>query len=53
VPLKKFKTAVLVDRNHKKFPVKVDFKGISLSTSLQEHVEVIFEEENDVAFLTN
>jgi len=41
VPLKKFKTAVLVDRNHKKFPVKVDFKGISLSTSLQEHVEVI------------
>jgi pyrimidine operon attenuation protein/uracil phosphoribosyltransferase len=31
VPLKKFKTAVLVDRNHKKFPVKKqDFKGISL-----------------------
>ena len=53
VPLKKFKTAVLVDRNHKKYPVKVDFKGISLSTSLQEHVEVIFEKENDLAFLTN
>jgi pyrimidine operon attenuation protein/uracil phosphoribosyltransferase len=53
VPLKKFKTAVLVDRNHKKYPVKVDFKGISLSTSLQEHVEVVFEKENDVAFLTN
>ena len=33
VPLKKFKTAVLVDRNHKKYPIKVDFKGISLSTS--------------------
>ena len=30
VPLKKFKTAVLVDRNHKKYPIKVDFKGISL-----------------------
>ena len=42
VPLGKFKTAVLVDRNHKKFPVKVDFKGISLSTSLQEHVQVVF-----------
>ena len=25
VPLKKFKTAVLVDRNHKKYPVKADF----------------------------
>ena len=40
VPLKKFKTAVLVNRNHKKYPVKADFKGISLSTSLHEHVNV-------------
>ncbi len=44
VPLKKFKTAVLVDRNHKKYPVKADFKGISLSTSLLEHVSVLFDE---------
>ena len=41
VPLKQFQTAVLVNRNHKKYPVKADFKGISLSTSLQEHVEVV------------
>ena len=53
VPLKKFKTAVLVDRNHKKYPVKVDFKGISLSTSLQEHVQVVFEKENSFAYLSN
>ncbi len=52
VPLKKFKTAVLVDRNHKKYPVKADFKGISLSTSLFEHVNVIFEKDNDHAFLS-
>lgn len=52
VPLKKFKTAVLVDRNHKKYPVKVDFKGISLSTSLQEHVQIIFENDNSYAFLS-
>lgn len=43
VPLTQFKTAVLVDRNHKKYPVKADFKGISLSTSLREHVQVDFE----------
>ncbi|WP_037319889.1 phosphoribosyltransferase family protein [Salegentibacter sp. Hel_I_6] len=43
VPLKQFKTAVLVDRNHKKYPVKVDFKGISLSTSLSETVKVSLE----------
>ena len=43
VPLKQFKTAVLVNRNHKKYPVKADFKGISLSTSLQEHVNIDLE----------
>jgi pyrimidine operon attenuation protein/uracil phosphoribosyltransferase len=46
VPLKKFKTAVLINRNHKKYPVKADFKGISLSTSMHEHVSVIFEPKN-------
>ena len=51
IPLKKFLTAVLVNRNHKKYPIKADFKGISLSTSLHERVEVIFEEGNDRAFL--
>ena len=44
VPLKKFKTAVLVNRNHKKYPVKADFKGLSLSTSLKEHINVNFSE---------
>lgn len=43
VPLKKFKTAVLVNRNHKKYPVKADFKGISFSTSLHEHVNVVLD----------
>ena len=52
VPLKKLKTAVLIDRNHKKYPVKADFKGISLSTSLQEHVQVVFEENRDHAYLS-
>lgn len=52
VPIKKFKTAVLIDRNHKKYPVKADFKGISLSTSSKEHVTVVFENENSFAYLT-
>ena len=52
VPIKKFKTAVLVDRNHKKYPIKVDFKGISLSTSSHEHVNVVFEENNNYAVLS-
>jgi pyrimidine operon attenuation protein/uracil phosphoribosyltransferase len=52
VPLSKFKTAVLIDRNHKKYPVKADFKGISLSTSLQEHIQVVFEKDNSYAYLS-
>jgi len=51
VPLKQFKTVVLVNRNHKKYPIKADFKGISLSTSLQEHIVVEFKKNNAVAFL--
>lgn len=52
VPLAKFKTAVLIDRNHKKYPVKADFKGLSLSTSLQEHVQVVFEANNSYVYLS-
>lgn len=51
MPVKKIKTAVLVDRNHKKFPVKADFKGISLSTSSKEHVHVVFEGNGNYAYL--
>jgi pyrimidine operon attenuation protein/uracil phosphoribosyltransferase len=51
VPLKKFKTAVLVNRNHKKYPVKADFKGISLSTSIKEHIQVEFSKKDSVAYL--
>ncbi|TDQ30923.1 phosphoribosyltransferase family protein [Zeaxanthinibacter enoshimensis] len=50
-PLKQLKTAVLVNRNHKKYPVKADYKGISLSTSLQEHVKVDFQAKNDAVYL--
>ena len=42
IKLKKIQTAVLVNRNHKNFPIKGDFKGISLSTSIKEHINVRF-----------
>ena len=51
VPLKQFNTAVLVNRNHKKYPVKADFKGISLSTSLQENISVEFTGNKITAYL--
>ena len=51
VPLKRFKTAVLVNRNHKKYPVKADFKGISLSTSIKEHINIVFTDKKSEAQL--
>lgn len=51
VPLKQFKTAVLVNRNHKKYPVKADFKGVSLSTTSQDNITVEFKGKTAVAYL--
>jgi len=38
--LKKIMIAVLVDRRHKSFPISPDIVGHSVSTTLQEHIEV-------------
>lgn len=37
---RKIQTLVLVDRNHKTFPVAANYIGTQLSTTLQEHIEV-------------
>ncbi|MFN8299797.1 MAG: phosphoribosyltransferase family protein [Chitinophagales bacterium] len=50
---RKVQAAVLVDRQHKLFPITPDFVGLSLSTTLQEHIQVAFDEKgNGTAFLT-
>jgi len=54
VPLKKMRTAVLIDRSHHLFPLFSDYYGLKLSTILKEHVEVELEEfdgKEDAAFL--
>ncbi len=45
VSIKKMSTAVLIDRNHKRFPIGTHYAGHKLSTTLQEHVHVNFTEE--------
>lgn len=52
IPVKQIKTAVMVNRNHKKFPIKADFKGISLSTSLNEHITVLLEGNKKGVYLS-
>ncbi len=41
--LKKVMVAVLVDRRHKSFPIASDIVGLSIATTLQEHIEVEIE----------
>lgn len=47
VPLKKLRTVVLIDRNHKSFPMTTDYAGVALSTVLKEHVDVVIDEEGE------
>lgn len=51
-PVKSILTLVLVDRDHNRFPVKTNFVGLSLATTLQEHITVeLSEDGNDAVFL--
>lgn len=48
VSVRKLQVAVLVDRNHPRYPVAADYKGYALSTTLAEHVEVVLSETERV-----
>lgn len=37
---RKVQTLVLVERSHKLFPVQTDYVGLSITTTLQEHIAV-------------
>lgn len=49
--IKKMNTAVLVDRRHRNYPIRADFAGMTLSTTLQEHIAVEFSENEVNVFL--
>ncbi|MEO0777315.1 MAG: phosphoribosyltransferase family protein [Bacteroidota bacterium] len=46
---RKVEVAVLVDRKHKSFPIEVNYWGLSLATTLQEHIEVNLKRQEDFA----
>ena len=41
----KIKTSVIINRDQTMFPVKIDYSGLSLSTSVNEHVDVIIDKK--------
>lgn len=50
-PTKAIKTVAMVDRKHRRFPIKADFVGLSLSTTLQNRVEVFTKNDEFEAYL--
>ena len=48
---KKIQTAVLVNRSHKRYPISVDYKGLELATTIQEHIQVDLSESDSSAYL--
>ena len=51
-PLKKLSTVVLVNRNHNLYPIKSDYVGFSLSTTLKEYVNVDLTTANKGVYLS-
>ena len=45
---KKIQTLALVERSHKLFPIQTDYTGLSITTTLQEHIAVETEGEKIV-----
>ena len=45
IEVKKIEVAVLVNRSHSTFPIQPTYTGYGLSTTLTEHIEVVFGKE--------
>ena len=45
----KIKTSVIINRDHSLFPVKIDYSGLILSTSVKEHVDVVIDKNDDLS----
>ncbi|HNO71763.1 MAG TPA: phosphoribosyltransferase family protein [Bacteroidia bacterium] len=50
--VKRLTTVVLVDRDHHSYPIRADFVGVSLATTMQEHISVELNGgKNDAVYL--
>jgi len=52
ISVKKMAVLVLIDRNHNTFPVKANYVGLSLSTTLKEYIEVVLKGSNKGVYLS-
>lgn len=50
--VKKIRTVLLIDRDHKRYPINADFVGFELSTTMKEHVQVDLTEGHEQVTLS-
>lgn len=51
-PLTQLSTVVLVNRTHNRFPIKADYVGLSLATTLNEYINVVLEGKMQGVYLS-
>jgi len=49
ISVKKLQVAVLVDREHRSFPISADYVGYGLSTTINQHIEVQIGHKGDIS----
>ncbi len=50
--VKKIRTILLIDRDHRRYPVHADFVGLRLSTTMKEHITVSLEAGEEKVFIS-
>lgn len=50
--IKRMSTVILVDRNHKRYPIGTHYVGLSLSTTLKDHISIEFTNGKMTAYLS-
>ena len=50
-PIKAIRPLVLVDRNHSVYPIKSSFVGLTVSTTLQDHIHVEMNADQEAVYL--
>ncbi len=50
-PIKAIRPLVLVDRNHSVYPIKPSFVGLTVSTTLQDHIHVEMNAKEEAVYL--
>ncbi|MBL4625287.1 MAG: phosphoribosyltransferase [Flavobacteriales bacterium] len=51
-PVKRLCTVVMVNRRHRLYPVRADYVGLTLATTIKEHINVDLQKGKEVVYLS-